>query len=118
MSYDIRLVDAEGNTALLKEKHEFKGGRYALGGTIEAEFNVTYNYAPHFYRVLGDKGVRTIYGMTAADSIPILEKAANLLGRDEDEDYWKPTQGNARRALLTLAAIAKMAPAESKWEGD
>jgi hypothetical protein len=118
MSYDIRLVDSNGCTVILEKKHDFKGGTYMLGGNIHAEYNITYNYAPHFYRLMGEKGIRTIYGMTVTESLPILEKAASQLGREEDPDYWKPTQGNARKALLVLVALAKMVPPESKWDGD
>jgi hypothetical protein len=38
--------------------------------------------------------------MTGADSIPVLSLAAAQLQNDVDDDYWKPTEGNAKRALL------------------
>jgi hypothetical protein len=55
--------------------------------------------------------------MTGADSIPILEKAIAQLGDDVDEDYWEPTEGNAKRALSQLLALAKMRP-DGVWTGD
>ena len=43
---------------------------FQLGGCREAWLNVTYNYAEHYGRVIGDKGIRTIYGMSGTESIP------------------------------------------------
>ena len=93
MSYDIYLTDpVTHETILLDSPHQMKGGTYALGGTREAHLNVTYNYAPHF-ESLGAKGIRTIYGMTGAASLPLLKDTMDFLGDDADDDYWKPTEG-------------------------
>lgn len=119
MSYDIRLRDREtGEQVYAPVRHQLRGGTYWQGGTRELWLNVTYNYARHFRRALGtDEGIRSIYGMTGEESIPVLEAAASRLRDDESEDYWEPTEGNARRALLDLAALARMAPA-AVWDGD
>lgn len=113
MSYDIELVDpVTGKVIELDEKHHMKGGTYAVGGTFEAHLNITWNYAPHYYRVLDEeKGIRVIYGMTGADAIPLLQKD------DVDADYWKSTEGNAKRPLLQLIALAKMRP-DGIFQGD
>lgn len=71
----------------------------------------------HYYRVLGDKGIRTIYGMTGAESIPVLEAAAAKLSDEVSDDYWEATEGNAKRPLLQLAAMARMRP-DGVWDGD
>ncbi len=118
MSYDIELIDPVTKEPVeLNEPHHMRGGTYALGGSTRAHLNVTYNYAVIFHRVLGSEGIRTIYGMTGAESIPLLEGAATQLGNDVDPDYWKATEGNAKRALLQLAALAKMRP-DAVWTGD
>jgi len=118
MSYDIDLCDpVSGDVLTLDVPHHMRGGTYAMGGEARAHLNVTYNYAPHFYASLGEKGIRTIYGMTGAASIPLLEQAAAALGADIDPDYWKPTEGNARRALHQLSALAAMRP-DGVWDGD
>lgn len=118
MSYDISLTDpVTGATLELEAPHHMRGGTYALGGTTEAHLNVTYNYSRLFCSVLGEKGIRTIYGMTGAASLPVLREAAGKLGSDTDPDYWKPTEGNAKRALLQLAALAEMRP-DGVWDGD
>lgn len=120
MSYDIYLLDpVSKQTIRFDEPHQMAGGTCAMGGTTEAWLNVTYNYSKHFYRVIpGDQGIRTIYGMTGAESLPILKAAAGQLGDDVDpNDYWNPTEGNAKQALLQLAALAQMAP-HGVWGGD
>lgn len=118
MSYDIELrCPVTGETLEADSPHHLRGGTYAVGGTMELALNVTYNYANIFRRVLGDNGIRTIYGMTGAASLPLLRAAADQLGDDVDDDYWKPTEGNAKRALLGLAALAEMRP-DGIWDGD
>jgi hypothetical protein len=60
---------------------------------------------------MGEKGIRTIYGMTG------LEKSIDQLGFDTDPDYWKATDGNARQALMGLLQLAMMRP-DGIWDGD
>jgi hypothetical protein len=119
MSYDIYLKDpVTGEGVVLDHTHNLHGGTYEVGGTREAYLNVTYNYCEFFYRVLGWRGIRSIYGMTAKDSIPVLQEAADKLGQDATDNYWEGTEGNARLALLDLIHLAQMAPADSVWEGN
>jgi hypothetical protein len=118
MSYDIRLTDPITKEPLLeKENHQLTGGMYAIGGTKELWLNVTYNYGSIFYRVMGENGIRAIYGMSGAESIPVLKEAIAKLGNDVDPDYWKATEGNAKRSLYKLLALAQMRP-DGIWEGD
>lgn len=118
MSYDIDLLDPlTGKTLQIERPHHMRGGTYQLGGSTELSLNVTYNYSRHYRSVLGDNGIRSIYGLTGAESIPILQRAADALGDDVDADYWKATEGNAKRALLQLIAIAQMRP-DGLWNGD
>lgn len=118
MSYDIYLADpVTGETLELDNPHHMRGGTYAASGTREAWLNITYNYAPHFYALFGDKGIRWLYGKTAADTLPNLEEAVTLLANDVSDDYWEPTEGNAKSALYGLIALAKMRP-DGVWQGD
>ena len=55
--------------------------------------------------------------MTGAESIPVLQKAIANLGDDTDPDYWKATDGNAKRPLCQLLAMAQMRP-DGIWDGD
>lgn len=118
MSYDINLCDPVTRDVLeLDEPHDMRGGTYAVGGTRECHLNVTYNYGAAFRKVLGEKGIRTIYGMTGAESIPVLQRAADQLGDDATGNYWDDTEGNAKRALYKLIALAKLRP-DGVWDGD
>ncbi|MDX1466096.1 MAG: hypothetical protein R3215_10390 [Halomonas sp.] len=118
MSYDISLTDpVTGQTLELDEPHDMRGGTYAVGGTREAWLNITYNYAPHFYELFGDKGIRWLYGKTAAETLPNLEEAVTLLADDVSADYWEPTEGNAKAALCKLIALAQLRP-DGVWQGD
>lgn len=112
MSYDISLCDPVTHKPLKADStHFIAGGMRAMGGTKELWLNVTYNYGQFYYRpeVFGEGGIRSIYGKTGAESIPMLEKAISALGDDvDDSDYWNATEGNAKRALYGLLAFAKM----------
>lgn len=118
MSYDISLNDpVTQEIILLAAPHEMRGGTYAVGGTRTATLNVTYNYSGHYRRVFGENGIRSVYGMTGAESIPVLKDAIAQLCNDVDEDYWKATEGNAMRPLLQLLALAQLRP-DGVWCGD
>ena len=118
MSYDIELVDSvTGETLTLDSAHHMRGGTYQVGGTMEAHINITYNYAKHFYDVFGDKGIRFLYGKTAAETIPHLKEGAGCLKDDKSDDYWEATEGNAKAAILQLLALAEMRP-DGTWRGD
>ena len=118
MSYDIELQDpVTGRVIELDKPHQMKGGTYAIGGTNLAELNITYNYCKHFYRLFGENGIRFIYGKTAAETLPLLKDGAALLGDDVSDDYWEPTEGNAKAALMQLIALSQMRP-DGVWAGD
>ena len=118
MSYDLSLRDPKtGQTAIVPDGHDLRGGNYRVDGNDEAWLNITFNYAPHFVRVLGEKGIRSIYGMTGRQSIPVLTTAINALKNDAAADYWAPTEGNARRALENLRSLAAGCP-DAIWIGN
>lgn len=137
MSYDIYLVDPVTRETLeLPEPHFMRGGTYSVGGDTRAHLNVTYNYIKHFYRVFDELptprplapawlnqqdepvgGIRTLYGLTGAESLPVLDRARALLKDDVTDNYWDPTEGNAKRALMQLRALATMRP-DGVWDGD
>lgn len=119
MSYDINLCDLVTKETLhTKFKHEISGGTTCVGGTTEMWLNITDNYSKFYREVIDEeKGIRFIYGKTGAESIPILEKAIDRLNDDADEDYWKATEGNAKRALYGLLTFARLRP-DGIWDGD
>lgn len=140
MSYDISLKDPVTNKTLCtKFNHEMTGGIYAIGGTNELWLNITYNYARWYYHAgvfaatkEESKGIRTIYGKSGAESIPILRSAiAALQALEEDiseqdrlacisvgaDGYWMPTKENAIRPLYQLLSMAQLRP-DGIWDGD
>lgn len=118
MSYDIDLLDPVTKEIIkLDFKHQMRSGTYVFGGTTEASLNITWNYSEFFSKTLEEDGVRTIYGMTCAESIPILQEAADQLKDNIDEDYWKATEGNTKQALKQLIVLAHLRP-DGIWNGD
>lgn len=109
MSYDIELCDPEtGDVIIFPFYHILKGGTYKFGGDNSASLNITYNYSPFFIKAFGEKGIRSIYGTTATESIPLLEKGIEILKNDDvTENYWDSTEGNAKKALKDLLYLAK-----------
>jgi hypothetical protein len=117
MSYDVYLNDpVSGSPVEFQSPHKMAGGTYVAGGTCEAWLNVTYNYSTHFHRVI-EGGLRSIYGKTGAETIPILKAAIAQLADDVSDDYWEPTDGNAKRALCHLLTMAETRP-DGIWNGD
>lgn len=140
MSYDITLNDPVTKEPIqLDAPHQMQGGTYAVGGTTEAWLNITWNYNDWYYHAgvfastrEVSKGIRTIYGMTGAESIPVLKKAIKVLESMKEDisderrrkceeqgatGYWMPTRINAIRPLYQLLALAQMRP-DGVWDGD
>lgn len=104
MSWWISLTDpVSGEILDADQPHLMQGGTLCIGGTTELTLNVTYNYGRHFK-------FRDLHGMTGLESVEVLGAASAMLGDDADDDYWKPTEGNTKRAILQLSAMAKMRP--------
>ena len=114
MSYWVYLRNEKGNLCQI-DKHQ-NGGTFVLGGTTDAELNVTYNYGG-LYRDYLDKnrGLKWLHNKKAEDTIKRLEFAIIKLGTIRNSDYWNPTKGNAGYALSILASWAKMNP-KGIWE--
>lgn len=118
MSYDISLLEPVSKKVIqFNAPHQIKGGTYQFGGSTEAWLNITYNYSEIFYKHFGKNGIRTIYGMTGAETISLLKNVISKLKDDEVEDYWEPTEGNAKKSLYGLLAFAQLRP-DGIWDGD
>lgn len=138
MGYDISLTDPVTHEVLhLQEPHEMAGSMCVVGGTTEAWIGVTYNYSDWYFRAHvfhktreNSKGIRTIHGMSGAESIPILKHAIHALEqiktditpadkakceREGVTGYWVPTRQNAIRPLYQLLALAQLRP-DGVWE--
>jgi hypothetical protein len=130
MSYDVRLIDHTTHKVLEADNpHFMQGSTFCPGGTKELWLNITYNYAAVLCKVLQrdvidqDTGKRTtlvgldaINGLYAAETISMLRKAINSLSDEgANESYWHPTEGNVKKALIQLKALADMRP-DGVWE--
>lgn len=120
MSYDISLCDpVTGDVLYADAPHDMRCGTYRVGWTTELSLNITYNYAKYYCRndVFGSAGIKSIYGMSGAESIPLISKAIMALGDDVSADYWAATEGNAKIPLYLLLDMAKMRP-DGVWYVD
>jgi len=117
MSWDFHLRDpVTGEEIQFDQPHFMRGGTYAVGGTYDAHFNVTYNYGKVYRRHNGNVPFGSQFdGKVAHETIPILEEMITKLGDDVSADYWEATEGNAKRALHALLALAKMRP-DGVWD--
>lgn len=119
MSYDINLLDPITKEVIeINDAHFLRGGTYKMGGSKELTLNITYNYSEILRQVIQPEdtpseyktGIRSLYGMTALETIPILEVAISNLKDNVVNDYWKATEGNVKRALNNLLTMCKMRP--------
>lgn len=140
MSYDISLLDPIAKEVIMFDHpHQMSGGSFCAGGTREAWLNITWNYSRWYYKdgVFPNngeekEGIRSIYGMSGTESIPILENAIKILESMEEDlteeeikkfkdsgagGYWTPTRANAIKPLYQLLAMARMRP-DGIWYGD
>jgi len=102
MSYWISLNHPE--TKKMAEVESFEeGGNYCVGGSNEADLNVTYNYSKHF-------NFRELHEKKASTTIKSMEKAIKKLGIKRDENYWNATEGNVGYAIKILLNWAKQFP--------
>lgn len=113
MSFWVSLSD-ENDDLVFVDLHA-EGGTYAIGGTDQADINVTYNYAKFYFKHLDEeKGLRWLHEKQAKDTLERLEKAVEILGTKQETDYWAATEGNAGHALNVLVGWAKQHP-EGVW---
>lgn len=113
MSYDLVF-----DCGPLQERHGITGGTFAFGWTNEPWLNITYNYAPFFYAIWPENGIRSLYGKTAAEIIKELDAEIPKMSGERSEDYWEATEGNAKAALKSLRDLASLCPPEAILSGD
>ena len=110
MSWDVSLLYGEKEKFAQVDNCE-EGGTYAIGGSTDADLNITYNYSWFYHQCLDKKeGIDWLDGKLAKDTIPRLEKAVKVLGVRRNQDYWADTPGNAGYALSILLGWAKQHP--------
>lgn len=116
MSYDIEIVDTDGQLMCAASRHQLRGGTYCLGGTDELRLNITYNYAPYFYKAFGEKGIRSLYGKKVVDTVGDIAKAIQAVGEMQD------IEGEQKARVDEIAERYPDADDEAiglcKWEPD
>lgn len=116
MSWDCTIIDPKTKQSIhTSTQHNIKGAAYAAFGTTELWCNITYNYVQFYRKYLG-AGLEYFNNMRVEDSIPKLQEMVDSLGTDESSNYWDKTEGNARRAIINLLDLAKLAPKDAVWE--
>lgn len=121
MSWNVSL--RYGDTIAQVENHE-EGGTYALGGTTDADLNVTWNYQD-VYKLVDFYPPTSLHGKKAIETIGELAQAIERLGvkqyarqislrGDWEYDYYAPTPGNAGHALNILLGWARQHP-DAVW---
>ena len=111
MSWWVSLVDDKGIPVQVENFTD--GGTYVVGGSVQAELNVTYNYGGILRSVGIDlhEGAGNIHWRKASECIPMLEAGlAGLPDKQPASDYWLPTPGNVRVVIQRLLAWAKANP--------
>ena len=97
MSYDIYLKDPLTKDTAEVPAHLMIGGTYKADYhpetntftpalNTEAHLNITYNYGSYYYEVYEESGIRNIYGMMGADSVPIFENMIAMLTNKYQQD--------------------------------
>ncbi len=103
MSYWISLNNPRTDEPAEVESFE-SGGTYTIGGSTEADLNVTYNYAKHFnFR-------KNLHGKKARKTVKMMQDAVDKLSTERSSDYWEPSEGNAGYAISILLEWAKQFP--------
>ena len=120
MSYDIKFLK-DGKTCQIPFTPP-AGGTYCADKDFhDAWINITYNYSDIFYNHgLGiyykkeyPESIKYLEGKLASEVVKILTRVIPTLGDDVDDDYWKPTEGNAKKALINLLTIAVAVPKDA-----
>ena len=112
MSFDIAIVDPNGEVREFESPRFIPGGNYVFPGTRFAEVNITYNYSP-FYADIWEDGIRSFDGMPAQEAAEAMEQAIDVFGTNQDENYWAATPGNAGAAIQTVVDVIRNCPADS-----
>ncbi len=114
MSYDIDIIDREANEIVtLTNKHHLKGGTYPANGTNQLSFNITYNYSPNYAK--HDFSINDLNNKTIKETLATIRKVKNKLKGKPSDNYWEPSDGNAKKALQDLITMASFAKPKHVW---
>lgn len=115
MGWDVSIVDSSGERMQASTPHGIRGGTYdASGRERTLWYSLTYNYAPILTETFGHSFAE-LDGKAVLATVPILARAYAKLEDDDEQDYWKATPGNVRRALFNMCVMAFHAQYEGSW---
>ena len=89
----------------------------------DEDFNYTYNVSPMWYAAYPDEGIRTHYGLTGAEAIPVLRKLRDYMEDNRtDLILMNPANGwgdydGALRFVNDLISASIRNP-DDVWHGD
>ena len=89
------------------------GSTICIDGTDRLSTNITYNYAPFFKKAFGEKGIRSIYGISFREAVHKLQYAEQIFSLADKTDtewiikYEEPTEEEKARFERIL---------QCKWE--
>ncbi len=109
-SWDEAVEHFRRQKVHLAQKHYITGGMFAVGGTDDPWLHVTFNYAEAFCKFLGGDGINDFHDRPVRETLPKLIEAVSNMHGEPDDDYWKPTEGNARAALMNMIQLACLSP--------
>jgi len=129
VSYDIDILDENGNVMICNEGHMLSGGTVRVDRNLEripiqeASINITYNYYQQYKLIWEEGSLNQFDGKRAADIIPQLEEGITKLESFCDEtfikskgismeeiDYWTAAPSNACKALKDLKFLCEECP--------
>ena len=116
MSYDISLVDENGDVMKCDFNHKLSGGTIRCDENLnqlpirDAEINITYNYCQQYNNLWEGGSLFDFEGKQGKDLITRLQQYVWQLGTQTDADYWKATPGNAGKALDDLLYLCRKCP--------
>lgn len=87
------------------------------------EYGFTYNCSKMFYRCFPLQGIRTHYGLTGKQAIPILKKLQwYMINHNQSLKLLNPANGygdfDSALAFVTKLLIASVNNPDEIWEGD
>ena len=89
----------------------------------DKDFNLTYNVSTMLYKAFGEKGLRSIYGMTGNESFDKILQAVQYFKDNKDELEALNPENGWGSYKNTLTVLCKMLEAcinnlDSEWVGD
>lgn len=134
MGWDISIVDKDGKVIKAHQKHQIRGGTYAIGGQEELQISETFNYSSTLKNLFPHKivlnevlyGIWVLDGLSTEDAKPLLIRAVNKLIEEAvaegvslvpHDNYWEPVLGNVLAMLMRMLELTRLGSGYWRIEG-